>query len=203
MLVIDTKITPPSEEDVLRERSRGNTLVHRPALGYRETGIPLELSGCEAAFVGSPRAVRAAKNALENFNGPVFAAGGGTARSLLAFGIPVAFAGSGEGIEKDFEEFLKKRPCKSFAWISARETAADLKLLAQKFQISVRHFAVYETMPAPIDKKFFGELSHPVAWNFYSGKGVKALVRFVARNDVVHLYGTSAQREFENAKLSP
>lgn len=203
MLVIDTRITPPTTAAILAEKSNGNDLFHLPALAYRTTGISVNLSGCDAVFVGSPRAARLTKNVLENFDGPVFAAGEKTAQSLLELGIPVADAGSGNGIEEDFGNFLKKRRCKNFAWISAAETAADLDSLAARFGISIRHFPVYETFPAPVDEKFLKKLEHPVAWNFYSGKGVLALIRFVQNNDKVNLFGTSAKREFENSGLFP
>lgn len=203
MLVIDTKIMPPSAESVLEEKNKGNQLLHVPALAYRATGIAINLENRDAVFVGSPRVVRLTKNVLENFNGPVFAAGEKTAQSLLELGIPVADSGSGNGIEEDFGNFLKKRRCKNFAWISAAETAADLDSLAARFGISIRHFPVYETFSAPVDEKFLKNLEHPVAWNFYSGKGVIALIRFVQNNDKVNLFGTSAKREFENSGLFP
>ncbi len=136
---------------------------------------------------------------MRNFPGPVFAAGEKTAVRLLEEGIPVADAGSGNGIGEDFEKFLKKRKCKNFAWISASETAANLESLASRLEISIRHIPVYETFPAPVDEKFLKNLEHPVTWNFYSGKGVLALIRFVQSNDRVNLFGSSAKREFENA----
>lgn len=201
MLVIDTRMTPPTVAEVLAEKNNGNELIHVPALAYRVSGISVDLSGCDAVFVGSPRAARLSENVLENFSGPVFAAGEKTAVSLLKKGISVADAGSGEGIEEDFEKFLKKRKCKSFAWISATETAANLDALAFRFGISIRHFPVYETFPSPVDENFLNNLEHPVAWNFYSGKGVLALIRFVQSGDKVNLFGSSAKREFENAGL--
>ncbi len=199
MLVIDTRMTPPSSDFVSEEKSRGNKLLHLPALIYRATGISVELEGRDAVFVGSPRAVRLTKNVLQKFRGPIFAAGEKTAVRLLEEGIPVADAGSGNGIEDDFEKFLEKRKCKALAWLSASETAADLEHLSERFGISIRHFPVYETFPAPIDEKFLENLEHPVTWNFYSGKGVLALIRFVQANDNVNLFGKSAKREFENA----
>ncbi len=199
MLVIDTGMTPPSAARVSEEKVKGNELLHLPALAYRATGISVELDGRDAAFVGSPRAALLTKNVLQDFSGPVFAAGEKTAVRLLEAGIPVADAGSGNGIEDDLEKFLKKRKCKNFAWISAAETAVDLDALAARLGISIRHFPVYETFPAPVDENFLKNLEHPVSWNFYSGKGVLALVRFVQSNDVVNLFGTSAKREFENA----
>lgn len=201
MLVIDTRITPPTAAAILAEKSNGNEIFHLPALAYRATGISVNLSGCDAAFIGSPRAARLTENVLENFDGPVFAAGDKTAVRLLELGISVADAGSGNGIEEDFEKFLKKRRCENFAWISAAETAVNLDFLASRFGISIRHFPVYETFPAPVDEKFLKNLEHPVAWNFYSGKGVQALIRFVQSNDVVNLFGASAKREFENSGL--
>ncbi len=179
MLVIDTRMTPPTAAAILSEKANGNELFYLPALAYRATGVSVDLSGCDA----------------------VFAAGEKTAVSLLEKGISVADAGSGNGIEEDFEKFLKKRKCKNFAWISASETAANLETLASCFGISIRHFPVYETFPASVDEKFLKSLEHPVAWNFYSGKGVLALIRFVQSNDKVNLFGSSAKKEFENAKL--
>lgn len=201
MLVIDTRMTPPTAAAILAEKSNGNELFHLPALAYRATGVSVDLSGCDAVFVGSPRAAKLAENVLRKFSGAVFAAGEKTAVSLLEKGISVADAGSGNGIKEDFEKFLKKRKCKNFAWISALETAANLETLASQFEIFIRHFPVYETFPAPVDEKFLESLEHPVAWNFYSGKGVLALIRFVQSNDKVNLFGSSAKREFENAKL--
>ncbi len=199
MLVIDTRMAPPSADSVSAEKAKGNELFHLPALAYRATGISVNLEGCDAVFVGSPRAVRLTGNVLRNFPGPVFAAGEKTAVCLLEEGIPVADAGSGNGIGEDFEKFLKKRKCKNFAWISASETAANLESLASRLEISIRHIPVYETFPAPVDEKFLKNLEHPVTWNFYSGKGVLALIRFVQSNDKVNLFGSSAKREFENA----
>ncbi len=201
MLVIDTRMTPPTAAAILSEKANGNELFYLPALAYRATGVSVDLSGCDAVFVGSPRAVKLAENVLRKFSGAVFAAGEKTAVSLLEKGISVADAGSGNGIEEDFEKFLKKRKCKNFAWISASETAANLETLASCFGISIRHFPVYETFPASVDEKFLESLEHPVAWNFYSGKGVLALIRFVQSNDKVNLFGSSAKKEFENAKL--
>ena len=101
MLVIDTKMTPPNAEAFSREALAGNELWHVPALQYRPTGIPLELSDFDAAFLGSPRAVNLSKEVLKNFCGVIFAAGVQTAQCLLQSGISVSVAG-----------LLKKASCK-------------------------------------------------------------------------------------------
>lgn len=196
MIVIDTKISPPDETLVESETAKGNRVVHVPALCEVPTEIAFDLVGFEAAFVGSPRAARLAQTQLENFHGAIFCAGKKTAQIVLQWGISVAGAGAGNGIESDFERFLKFRRLENWAWISASETSADLTALAQKFALKIRHFAVYETLPAAVDKNFLNGLEHPVCWNFYSGKGVKALREFVRKEDVVNLYGISARKAF-------
>ena len=149
MLVIDTKMTPPNAEAFTREALAGNELWHVPALQYRPTGIPLELSDFDAAFLGSPRAVNLSKEVLKNFCGVIFAAGVQTAQCLLQSGISVSVAGSENGAGKDFPGFLKKHPVKKVAWISASQTAADLRAISEENQIEICHFPVYETSPAP------------------------------------------------------
>lgn len=196
MIVIDTKISPPDETLIAAEAAKGNRIVHVPALRYETTGISVNLAGFEAAFIGSPRAARLVQMKLENFRGALFCAGSKTAQLILQWGIPVAFAGAGNGIEADFESFLKIRKVKNLAWISASETSANIEEIGKKFSLSVRHFAVYETQPAEVDEVFLNGLEHPVCWNFYSGKGVKALRKFVRKNDLVNLYGISAQKAF-------
>lgn len=202
MLVIDTKMTPPNAETFSQEALAGNELWHVPALQYRPTGIQIDLSNFDAAFLGSPRAVNLSKEVLKNFDGVIFTAGAQTAQCLLQEGIPVAAAGSENGAGKDFPGFLQKHPVKKVAWISASQTAADLHAIAEENQIEICHFPVYETSPAPVDEEKFKALEHPVAWHFYSGKAVLALKRFIQKSDVVHLHGASAEKAFKSVKAS-
>ncbi len=202
MLIIDTKLTPPSADVLAKESLAGNEVWHVPALQYRPTGIGIDLYGFDAAFLGSPRAVSLAKDALKTFSGIIFTAGNRTAQCLLQNGIPVAAAGSGNGAGEDFPGFLKIRKVQKVAWISAAQTAADLHRIAQENSIEIRHFPVYETSPAPVDEEKFRKLMHPVAWNFYSGKAVLALKRFIQKKDVVHLFGASAEAAFKSVELS-
>lgn len=202
MLVIDTKMTPPTGEMLAKEAQVGNEVWHVPALQYRPTGISIDLSGFDAAFLGSPRAVNLAKDVLKNFTGVVFTAGNRTAQVLLQNGIPVAAAGSENGAGKDFPHFLKIRKVQKVAWISAAQTAADLEQVAKENSIEIQHFAVYETSAAPVDEEKFRTLEHPVAWNFYSGKAVLALKRFIRKEDLVHLYGATAEAAFKNVEPS-
>ncbi len=202
MLVIDTKLTPPDAETLAREASAGNEVWHVPALQYRPTGIRLDLSGCDAAFLGSPRAVELAKDVLKDFSGVIFTAGKKTAQCLLQKGIPVAAAGSENGAGKDFPQFLKIRNVQKVAWISAAQTAADLSQIAKENSIEIQHFPIYETSPAPVDEEKLRSLSHPVGWNFYSGKAVLALKRFIQKEDVVRLFGASAEAAFKSVEPS-
>lgn len=196
MLVIDTKLTPPEKEFLSQETEKGNCVWHVPALECRPTGIRLEISEFDAVFIASPRAAKLAKDALSKFEGPVLAAGPGTARVLLQMGIPVADAGSGNGAEKDFPQFLKMRKIHRIAWISAKQTAADIGAIARENTIAIEHLPIYETFPAQVDEMKMQSIEHPVEWHFYSGKGVLSLKRFVQSNDVVHLHGDSAEKAF-------
>ncbi len=196
MLVIYTKMEPPPADFIQRERAAGNSVWHVPALNFRRTGIVPDLEGFDAAFVASPRAAVIAAESLAHFDGAVFAAGPGSARVLLQMGISVSAAGSGNGAEKDFPEFLKKRPVSRVAWISARETAADLRAIALQCAVSVEHFPVYETFPAAIDEGKLSKLERPVEWHFFSGKAVQAFRRFIQGGDRVKLHGASAEKAF-------
>lgn len=196
MLVIYTKMEPPPADFVQRERAFGKSVRHVPALECRRTGIVPDLNGFDAAFVASPRAAVIAAEALAHFDGAVFAAGPGSARTLLQMGISVSAAGSGDGAEKDFPGFLKKRPVRSVAWISARQTAADLNAIALQNAVSVEHFPVYETFPAAVDAEKLSKLERPVEWHFFSGKAVQAFKKFIREGDCVKLHGASAEKAF-------
>ena len=195
--LIFTKIDAPSKEFVESEKAKGNVVLHIPALKFSKTEISLEIFECDAAFVGSPRAAMIACDALKNFNGSIFTAGEKTAQFLLQQGISVAAAGTLEGDSKNFPEFLRIRKTKKIAWISAQETAADLTKIAEENHVAIQHFPVYKTNAAEIDEEKMQALTHPLIWNFYSGKAVKAMLRFVQKNDAVNLFGASAKKAFE------
>lgn len=197
MLVIYTKMDAPPTDFIQREKANGNIVWHVPALEFRRTGIVPDLEGFDAAFVASPRVAAIAAEALTRFEGVVFAAGAGSAQALLQRGVPVSSAGSGNGAEKDFPEFLKRFPVHRIAWISAKRTAADWRAIALRCAVSIEHFPVYETFPAAIDEERLSSLEHPVEWHFFSGMGVEALKRFVHGEDCVKLHGASAEKAFE------
>ena len=200
MLVIYTKIDAPGEDFIAAEREKGNRVLHIPALTYAPTGNPLNFLDCDSAFVGSPRAAAIAKEALKNFAGPIFTAGPRTARFLLQQGISVASAGTEKGARDSFPRFLEIRKVQNVAWISALETAADLKQIAAENQVRIRHFPVYKTQAAKVDEQKMQSLEHPLSWHFYSGKAVKAMSRFIQEGDLVNLHGASAEKAFALAQ---
>lgn len=194
MLVIDTRITSPEEEFLKAEEAKGNSVQHLPALAFSPTGIPVDLTRFDAAFVGSSRAADIAGNILLQFKGLVFSAGEKTAKSLERMGCRVAFVGSGKGAESDLSECAKKWHFQKLAWISAKETAADRGNISIKLSIEIVHFPVYETVATTPDEKMMESLPHPRKWLFFSGKAVKAFSRFLSPGDRVELHGASAAR---------
>ena len=74
---------------------------------------------------------------------------------------------------------------------------ADLTKSAEENHVAIQHFPVYKTNAAEIDEEKMQALTHPLIWNFYSGKAVKAMLRFVQKNDAVNLFGASAKKAFE------
>lgn len=148
MLVIDTGMTPPSSDSVSEEKSKGNELLHLPALAYRTTGISVELEALRCGLCRESPAVRLTKNVLQKFHGPVFAAGEKTAVRLLEEGIPVADAGSGNGIEDDFEKFLKRSEVQGACLAIRFGNGGEFGMSVWTFWNFHSAFSVYETFRA-------------------------------------------------------
>ena len=79
----------------------------------------------------------------------------------------------------------------------ARFRAEEEAKIAEENHVAMQHFPVYKTNAAEIDEEKMQALTHPLIWNFYSGKAVKAMLRFVQKNDAVNLFGASAKKAFE------
>ncbi len=203
MTVIDTRIEAPSPEDVEREKSLGNRLVHLPALEMIPLERPFSLSAFDTAFVASPRAARLACESLKKWGKNVWAVGNATAAVLRGFGVNVSREGNAAGALFFFEqiaEAYREFPAKKIAWLSALETEVSLEFLRQKYGVEIVHFPLYKTLFRKPEPEEIEALPRPRQWRFYSGKGVESLFAYIAPADEVEFTGKSAEKMMNKLK---
>ncbi len=92
-------------------------------------------------------------------------------------------------------------PIQKIIWISAQETAADLKKLSTKFQTEILHCPVYQTKPNENLKLKLQNIESPRHWILRSGKGVQALAPFFKANDEFQAIGKSAEQALSDLQL--
>lgn len=203
MLWIETGIAPPKAETIACAKELGAEVLHIPALIAEELQFELSLENIDCVFIGSPRAAKIAAKNLEAFKGQILAVGEGTAKALEAKQIHCKAFGDGTGAENFLFEIQEGKfngvaLAKRIVWISAEETAADLKALALKFGIEIQHVPVYRTTPNPIIRELVKQVVHPCKWILRSGKGVKALRQFFECEDSFEAIGKSAEIALES-----
>lgn len=202
MLWIETGIASPKAE-MQEEACKQNALVlHLPALFVEPLHSDFSLDSFEAVFVASPRAAKIAAAKILDFqkknNRAIFALGSGTATALKKENIENCLSGDGSGAETFLQAikdglYAPKTLPKKIAWISAEETAADLKALANLFKIDIVHIPVYRTINRNFSEDEVKKIIHPCKWFLRSGKGVNAVSRYFSENDSFEAIGKSAQ----------
>lgn len=201
-LLIDTRVDPPNADWVKEQHLQGFEVIHLPALEVLPLQTTFDLTGAEAVFLASPRAVSFAIDQLKLFKGPLWTVGQGTANALIKYGLEPSIIGNGEGA-LSFLNSIRSRfagiiPISVLAWLSAEETAADLNLLASEFHIEIRHIPVYRTIEKKYDISFINSLTKRRKWLFYSGRALESLRSFISDDDEVVCYGRSAEQKKKN-----
>lgn len=195
MVWVETGLEPPKPEVLELAAKEGAKVVHVPALEVVSLELEFSLDGFEAAFVGSPRAAKLVAQKLSDFRGEVLAAGSGTAAALARAGICASKVGGGNGAFEVLKDFAAASELpKKIAWLSAKETAADLGELAKEFGIEISHFAVYETLASRGLEPALAGIPAPRKFLLRSGKAVLAVRAFLCAGDECVPFGKSAER---------
>lgn len=204
---VETGIKAPSESFLEEARSSGKALIHLPVLFVEPLNPKVDISRCDAAFVGSPRAAQYALKYLKSFPFPVYTVGRGTAEALRQHGIESQYFSQNHEGARFFLESLSKIkggaiPFQRWAWFSAEETFEDLSLLASEYKIEITHVPLYRTFPFAESLEKLKILTGPRCLFVRSGKAAKAIASCVSKEDSVIAFGNSAKKTLESLGIS-
>ncbi|MBQ5611844.1 MAG: uroporphyrinogen-III synthase [Fibrobacteraceae bacterium] len=191
---IETGLKKPSENLFQKAESLRATLVHLPILAVEKISFEIDTFLYEAIFVASPRAAQYSYSYLKNYNGKIFTVGKGTQKALAEFGIySETFAENYEGGEYFLETLALKNngkiPYLKWCWLSAEETALNLKELAKKFEIDITHIPVYRTFYAKEFAENLKKYSGEKCFLLRSGKAAKAIAPLLSKGDQIMAFG--------------